>query len=109
MITRQHTQESLSRAYASIIAGVAGVNLVIGREYDYGVDGEFRTVVREGPDLIEDGHTLDFQLKSTVNWRESSDHIAYPCKLAAYNKLAFRANSSPTRCILILLCLPRGV
>jgi hypothetical protein len=107
MITQQHAQELLSRAYASVIASIAGVNLVLGREFDYSVDGEFRTVVNENGNLIEDGFTLDFQLKSTVQWSENEDTIIYPCKSNAYNKLVSRATAPRPPCMLILFCMPR--
>jgi hypothetical protein len=39
MITIQHTEEQLSRAYVTAVAGYAGINLMAERSHDYGVDG----------------------------------------------------------------------
>lgn len=45
MITGNHTQEALCRAYLQAVAGRAGLNVSIGdREFDYGIDGTFNEV-----------------------------------------------------------------
>src|SRR5262249_43254151 len=99
--------ESLSRAFAHALCGVAGINLELGdRAYDYGIDGTFHPV-SDGSTLIETGFPVDFQLKSTVNWEEAGDEIIYDLEANAYNKLVSRhPNGVPY--ILVLLCLPRA-
>ena len=45
MLTTQHIQEDLSRAYIQAVAAGAGVNLSLGAQvHDYGVDGTFHQV-----------------------------------------------------------------
>ena len=45
MLTIQHIQEDLSRAYIQAVAAKAGVNLSLGTQaHDYGVDGTFHQV-----------------------------------------------------------------
>jgi Domain of unknown function (DUF4365) len=107
VITENHTQECLSLAFVHALTGVAGVNLLIGRRHDYGVDGTFRPVSATGARHIETGFPVDFQLKSTVNWELAEDYIVYDLEAKTYNDLVGRdPNGVP--CVLILLCLPRA-
>ena len=105
MITQQHTQESLSRAYIHAVAGCAGVNFSLGAEFDYGIDGTFRPVSIRGSRRIETGFPLDFQLKCTVNWAHEGTDVAYSIKSKTYNDLVTRDPES-VGAILILLCIP---
>ena len=106
MITQQHTQESLSRAYIQAVAGCAGVNCEMKREFDYGVDGTFRQVTSRGQRLIETGFPLDFQLKCTVNWEHEGQNVAYSLKSKTYNDLVTR-DPEGIGVVLILLCIPQ--
>jgi hypothetical protein len=76
-ITRQHTQENLSRAYLYALAGKSGVNIAFNRVHDYGIDGTLIPVVVRGKRRIESGFPVDFQLKSSVNWVREETHVAY--------------------------------
>lgn len=107
-ITTQHTQESLSRAYVTAVAGRAGLNMTLGQEYDYGVDGSFHSVVI-GSDgrRVNSGSTLDFQLKASKNWKfnKQNDQIGYNLEAKTYNDLVMR-DPDCVGIILILFCLP---
>jgi len=105
MITQQHTQESLSRSYIHAIAGSAGVNLHVGREFDYGFDGTFRPVAVRGTRRIETGFPIDFQLKCTKNWSHEQDNVAYSIETKTYNDLVTR-DPEGIGAVLILLCVP---
>jgi hypothetical protein len=105
-ITEQHTEESLCFAHIYAIAGVAGVNYAINKNYDYGVDGQFTPVVNRGGRMIDSGFPLDFQAKATINWELSDDHIVYDLESKTYNDIVLRTPAETTL-ILILLCLPK--
>jgi len=105
MITEQHIQEGLSRSYIQAVAGIAGVNLVAEREFDYGFDGTFRKVEFRGKRRVETSFPLDFQLKCTINWSIEGDFIVYDIESKTYNDLVTR-HPSGTGAVLILLCLP---
>jgi Domain of unknown function (DUF4365) len=106
LLTEQHTQESLSLAYAHALAGQASVGLRIDRVFDYGVDGSLAQIVVRGTRHIESGFPIDFQLKSTIQWEHDGDHVVYDLEAKTYNDLVTRPPEAD-RCILILLCLPR--
>ncbi len=105
MITQQHTQESLSRSYIHAIAGSAGVNLHVGREFDYGFDGTFRPVIIRGTRRVESGFAMDFQLKCTKNWSLEQGNVAYSIETKTYNDLVTR-DPDGIGAVLILLCVP---
>lgn len=106
-ITIQHTKEYLCRAHLQALAGSAGLNLILERGHDYGVDGTFRTVVRR-PDgrRTEDGFSVDFQAKASVSWLLRDGSIVYDLEAKNYNDMASR-HTAAVSLILILLCLPR--
>jgi len=106
-ITQQHTQEQLSRAYVMAVAGDAGINLLVSREHDYGIDGTFRPVRIIGSRRVESGIALDFQLKCTTRWEEQETCIIYDCEADTYNGLVSQdSTEEATRCMLLVLCLP---
>lgn len=105
MITVQHTQESLSRAYIHAVSGCAGINCSIDRAFDYGIDGTFRPVALRGTRRIETGFPLDFQLKCTINWEIEDQTIAYSIKSKTYNDLVTR-DPDGVGVVLVLLCIP---
>ena len=106
-ITIQHTQESLCLAHIYAVAGVAGVNYAIRKNYDYGVDGQFSAVVNRDGRLVDSGHPLDFQAKATINWNLVNEHIVYDLEAKTYNDIVSRTLSETTL-LLILLCLPKN-
>ncbi|MBU0645567.1 MAG: DUF4365 domain-containing protein [Alphaproteobacteria bacterium] len=107
MITEQHIQEGLSRSYIQAVAGIAGVNLLADREFDYGFDGTFRKVSFRGDRRVENSFPLDFQLKCTKNWQLDGGCIVYDLESKTYNDLVTR-HPSGTGAILIVLCLPES-
>ncbi len=105
MITVQHTQESLSRAYIHAISGTAGVNCSIDRSFDYGFDGTFRAVAVRGTRRVETSFPLDYQLKCTKNWSHEAENVAYNIETKTYNDFVTR-DPEGLGAVLILLCVP---
>ena len=105
MITEQHTQESLSRSYIHAIAGSAGVNLHVSREFDYGFDGTFRPVTIRGTRRVESGFPIDFQLKCSRKWGHEDTNVSYSIETKTYNDLVTR-DKDGIGAVLILLCIP---
>lgn len=69
MITLQHIEEGLSRAYVAAVVARAGAILYT-PQFDYGVDGTIARVQRIASGrYIEDGVKFDFQLKATTRWQ----------------------------------------
>jgi hypothetical protein len=75
MITTQHIEETLSRAYVRAIAATAGV-IVNVDELDYGCDGAFRSVTWRNSRRVVTGFSIDFQLKASIRWSETATEIA---------------------------------
>jgi len=118
LLTTQHTQEGLSRAYVSAVAFKAGVNVLCNPfEFDYGVDGEFKELqIVENSDgkkkREHTGLTLGFQLKATIDWSHRGDKVIYDLEAPAYNKLSrqmntYRVSKWGTPIVLIVMCLPK--
>lgn len=94
-------------AHIYALAGVAGVNYGIKKIYDYGVDGQFTSVVNRGSRRVDTGFPLDFQAKATINWELIDGNIVYDLEAKTYNDLAGRTPAESTM-VLILLCLPKS-
>lgn len=107
-IPMQAKEECLCEAFIHAIASYAGIN-VQWRDKDFGIDGSFKKVIHHGQRYIETGIPLDFQLKATINWNSTDEHIVYDMESKTYNDFIYlQANaSSPVR--LILLCLPKDI
>jgi hypothetical protein len=119
MLTTQHIQEDLSRAYIQAVSARAGVNLSLGTlAHDYGVDGTFHQVtIRAYVDKagekrqrrLNSGFNLEFQCKASTEWFEEPDAIVYDLEAKTYNDLVQRAaTQNATPLVLILMCLPRA-
>jgi hypothetical protein len=106
MLTQQHTQEGLSRSYVYAISSKAGVNLEIGRSFDYGFDGTFRPLVFRGNRRVESSFPLEFQLKCTTTWVIEDDVIRYDLESKNYNDLVTREPEG-VGAVLILVCIPQ--
>lgn len=108
MITIQHRQEQLSRAYVHAVTAHAGL-IFEPATTDYGVDGSIRVVQgRDGRRLVC-GHSLDVQLKATTDWTFENDEVVYDIEAKTYNDLVDRFNEPRgTPMVLILLCLPKN-
>jgi hypothetical protein len=72
---------------------------------DYGVDGQFKTIVDLDGSLVPSGIPLDYQAKATQRWKLDGPDIVYDLDARAYNNIV-RRRASETPLILILLCLP---
>jgi hypothetical protein len=116
LITKDHAQEGLSRAYVQAISAAARVNASLGGEFDYGFDGVFNLVVDRGDEyyssgikrFINSGYALDFQLKCSWKWHIKDNHVVWSIKTKTYNDLVFRKDQPGGRAvILILMCLPK--
>ncbi len=109
MITTQHIEEDLSRAYVQAIAARAGINLSLReRSHDYGIDGTFHQVSYRDGGREESGFSLDFQLKASINAAVNEQHVIYDLDAKTFNSLVERAARKHTcPAILILLVLPQ--
>ncbi|MEN6350221.1 MAG: DUF4365 domain-containing protein [Syntrophomonas sp.] len=106
MITRQHQQEQLSRAYVNAVTAQAG-HIFEPSTMDYGVDGSLKHVKNRNGRRFPSGHVIDIQLKATTTWSEHGDQIIYDLEAKTYNDLIDRFNTPHgTPLILIVLCLP---
>jgi hypothetical protein len=108
MLTIPHCKESLSRAYVTAVVGRARHNIWWAREYDYKVDGSIRQLVKRGHKIWETGIAIDFQAKSTVDWKHENNDVVYDLEVDAYNYLIERSNNPSQPCILVLLCLHKS-
>ena len=99
-------KECLSLAFVHALTGLAGINLQVQPRHDYGIDGTFRPV-SGGPRHAETGFPVDFQMKSTIHWRQEKAHIVYDLDAKTYNDLVGR-DPIAVPCVLILLCLPQN-
>lgn len=107
MITFQHRESLMQKSHICALASQAGANLHFEAVFDYGRDGTFLRISKS-PDgsLYEDGTTIDFQLKATMNAKISKDTVSFTLKPKDYNKLIERTKTGPPF-MLILLALPK--
>lgn len=106
MITDEHRQEQLSRAYVHAVAAHAGLIFEPATE-DYGVDGSVRVVKENNGRRFVAGHSLDLQLKATTSWSVREDSVVYDLEAKTYNDLVTRFNEPRgTPMVLVVLCLP---
>ncbi|OSQ32259.1 DUF4365 domain-containing protein [Thalassospira sp. MCCC 1A03138] len=111
--TEEHTKESLSRAYVSIVAGMAGI-IISKPDHDYGVDGTFAPVkgtVDDGDSkerFLKGACKIDYQLKATTVWSYDNEkkEVIYDLEAKTYNDIVNRS-SDDQPLILILMCLPK--
>ena len=109
MLTPQHRQELLSRAYVAAIAASVGMNFST-RDFDYGIDLTLHEVTtRTNPStgkrrFVESGRTLDIQIKSTTMAIGDQEHIAYDLDVDGYDDLRDERVQTPR--ILVLHVQP---
>ena len=109
MITTQHIEEDLSKAFVMAIGAKAGYSVDLDRPHDYTVDGTFHEVVIIENQRKESGYSIDFQLKACKNCIIEKDFIKYDFDASTYNYFITRANSrNSIPFILILLVLPEN-
>lgn len=103
MITEEHIKEGLSRAYTIAVAHRAGMNYC-SDTLDYGIDGTFRDVIIRENRRCNGGHSIDFQLKATVDVEIGGGYIIYDLESKNFNDL--RETEIGTPRILILFVMP---
>jgi hypothetical protein len=103
VLTRNHRQEVLSRAYVQAVAGRCGLSCSF-REFDYGIDLTVHEIRRRGRRYYESGFKLDVQAKSTTVGNRGDTHVHCDLPVANYDDLRDREVGCPR--ILVLLALP---
>ena len=108
MLTEQHIKEGLSRAYVSAIVNKAGMDCGLeATQFDYGIDGCISDVrIGKNGRRSSSGFKIDFQLKSTINYRFENDEVIYKIEVKNYNDLIEENVGTPR--ILILYVLPEN-
>lgn len=106
MLPVQTIEELLSVAYVSAVVARSGFvpNSV---QHDFGVDLSVRRIGAVGSRRIDLGTFLDLQLKASVSWSLTDEHLAFDLDADAYNRLIIRREQAATPCALVVCCLPR--
>jgi hypothetical protein len=104
MLTKNHRQEVLSRAYVQAVAGKCGLSCTF-RDLDYGIDATVHEIGRRGSRYFETGFKLDMQAKSTAAQDLTDTHVRYDLSVKNYDDLCDPEVGTPR--ILVLLVLPR--
>jgi hypothetical protein len=104
MITQNHRQEGLARAYVQAIAAQAGV-LCSRPDLDYGIDLSLRAVEIGKRRHYDSSVQIDLQLKSTTRAAMADADVSYDLDAAAYNDLCAPQPACPR--LLVLLVLPK--
>ena len=103
MITKQHRQEALCRAYAQAVAAQAGL-LCVKTEPDYGIDLSLRLVEVRGNRRRDAGIQIDLQLKSTTRAAVTATDVRYHLEAKAYKDLRDENCLCPR--LLVVLIMP---
>jgi hypothetical protein len=103
VLTRNHQQEALCRAYVRAVAARAGLS-VSEPEVDYGVDLSLRAITLKGKRRRDVGPQLDLQLKSTTRADVGETSLRYDLDVKNYEDLREGHDLSP--CLLVVLVLP---
>jgi hypothetical protein len=103
VLTKNHQQEALSRAYIQAVAGRCGLGCIY-RDFDYGIDMTLHEIRRRGRRYIESGFKLDIQAKSVAGAPLTDTHVLYDMRVAAYDDLRDPDVGCPR--ILVVLALP---
>jgi len=103
MLTQQHRQEALSRAYIHAVTGKLGLNCLF-YNFDYGIDVTVSSLFRYEGRIEESGFKLDIQAKSSINATVKDDYVHYALEVRAYDMLRRIECGCPR--ILVLLLLP---
>jgi hypothetical protein len=102
VLTRQHRQESLSRAYVQAVAALGGLS-VTWKTTDYGVDLSLNEIRRRGRRYVEAGAQLDIQLKSTTAASVLATHVHYDLEVKSYDDLRDAAARIPRILVVVFL------
>lgn len=102
MMTREHRQEALCRAYVHAVAALAGVG-TSKPEPDYGIDLSLRNIEQRGSRRLDSRLLLDLQLRSTMRANISETIVSYDLDVKTYD---FLREKSVIRSLLVVLVLP---
>lgn len=102
MLTRNHQQEALCRAYVQAVAAMAGVGTTVPTP-DYGIDLALRAIERIGERRLDVGVQLDLQLRSTTRSHLFDTEVRYDIDVPTYESLR---RTPPIPRVLVLLVLP---
>lgn len=106
MLTDQHIEEGLSRAYLQAIAAKAGLILSFPHP-DYGIDATVHEVAIINRRRRQSGFSLDCQLKASIRCIVTGGFVVYDLEAKTYNDLVDRRSwRNATACILVVMCLP---
>lgn len=103
MLTVQHRQEALSRAYIQAVAAKCGMSCSF-YDFDYGIDMTLNEVSLRNNRYVVSGFRLDVQAKSTTNAQIKNGVITYKLDIKNYDDLRMTEVGCPR--ILVLLLLP---
>jgi Domain of unknown function (DUF4365) len=103
VLTTQHRQEALSRAYVQAIAGACGMGYSLPNP-DYGIDLTLEDIIIRGQRRVPSGWKLDVQAKSTTQAAVEAAIVKYDLDVQAYEDL--RDPEAPCPRVLIVLVLP---
>lgn len=104
MMTRNHRQEALCRAYVQAVAALAGV-ASSRPEPDYGIDHSLREVNVRDRHHRDSSVQIDLQLRATTRAKRDAATLTYDLDVDTYNNLRIRSVGCPR--ILVVLVLPK--
>jgi hypothetical protein len=103
LLTRNHRQEALCRAYVLAIAARCGMSVSVANP-DYGIDLTLNDIVVSGDHHAESGYKIDIQAKSATLANLSQAAVRYDLDVRAYETLRQPKPGNPR--ILVVLLLP---
>ena len=102
MMTREHRQEALCRAYVQAVAAAAGVG-ISKPEPDYGIDLSLREIVLMDGRYQDTSVQIDLQLRATTQASIRGTVLTYDLDVNTYNKLRNSSVGCPRFLIVLLL------
>jgi hypothetical protein len=102
MLTRNHQQEALCRAYVQAVAALAGVATSTPTP-DYGIDLSLRRIEQHENQRRDEGVQLDLQLRSSTRAEVTDTEIKHDLDVRTYDLLR---TTPPVPRVLVLLVLP---
>jgi hypothetical protein len=104
LLTRNHRQEALCRAYVQAVAALAGAATSVPTP-DYGVDLSLRDIEQRGQRYLDRRLQVDLQLRSTTRAILADTSVSYDLDVQTHE---FLREESSVRCLLVLLVLPEA-
>lgn len=102
MMTREHRQEALCRAYVQAVAAQAGVGTSRPTP-DYGIDLSLRNIEQRGSRHLDTRLQVDLQLRSTTRFNITETAVSYDLDVRTYD---FLREKSAIHSLLVVLVLP---